>query len=115
MCVCCVCVCVLCVCMRAHTHTHTHSHTQICMYTHACACTWHACVYMHTYVCVCVCMHLCVIYCNVLFLDKPLSSSEAGTLYNPASTKLVETEKQVSNSPKQLSSIEKLSVSIMQH
>ena len=55
-------------------------------------------------------LYMWQIYEIFLFIDKPLVSSEAGTLYNPAS-KLVESEKQVSNSPKQLTSIEKLSVS----
>ena len=79
---------------------------------------------MHVFVCVQLCMcryvYVCVhmfvydLFCSVLFLDKPLSSSEAGALYTPAATKLVEAEKQVVNSPKQLTTIEKLSVSIMQ-
>ena len=50
--------------------------------------------------------------CYFLFVDRPLVSSEAGTLYNPVS-KLIETEKQVSSSSKQLTSIEKISVSFL--
>lgn len=45
-----------------------------------------------------------------MFIDKPLTSSEIGSLYNPTS-KLMDVEKQVSSSPKQLTSIDKISVS----
>jgi len=55
-----------------------------------------------------LCIHY-VMY-NTLFIDQPLASAEAGTLYNPVS-KLVEAEKQPPSLPKQLSTIEKLSVS----
>lgn len=58
-----------------------------------------------------MCIHTCKICNTCIFLaDKPLASSEAGSLYNPSS-KIKEAEKQTSDSPKQLSTIEKLSVS----
>lgn len=92
------------VCVRVSVFVHVR--VPLCVRACECVCTF---VY--------VCEHVFVHdkFCSVLFLDKPLSSSEAGALYTPAATKLVEGEKQVVNSPKQLTTIEKLSVSIMQH
>ena len=46
----------------------------------------------------------------LLFTDKPLEPTEAGSWYN-AVAKLAEVEKQVSNTVKQLSTIQRLSVS----